>query len=60
MNGSNLDVEFKRIISSYEDVFEFFSCEKLILIEKNSENNFKKKELFDVKFVPLLNNNNGN
>ena len=33
--------------------------QKLILIEKNSENNFKKKELFDVKFVPLLNNNNG-
>ena len=32
--------------------------QKLILIEKNSENNFKKKELFDVKFVPLLNNNN--
>ena len=31
--------------------------QKLILIEKNSENNFKKKELFDVKFVPLLNNN---
>ena len=34
--------------------------QKLILIEKNSENNFKKKELFDVKFVPLLNNNNYN
>ena len=34
--------------------------QKLILIEKNSENNFKKEELFDVKFVPLLNNNNGN
>ena len=34
--------------------------QKLILIEKKSENNFKKKELFDVKFVPLLNNNNGN
>ena len=34
--------------------------QKLILIEKNSENNFEKKELFDVKFVPLLNNNNGN
>ena len=34
--------------------------QKLILIEKNSENNFKKQELFDVKFVPLLNNNNGN
>ena len=34
--------------------------QKLILIEKNSENNLEKKELFDVKFVPLLNNNNGN
>ena len=34
--------------------------QKLILIEKNSENNFKKQELFDVKFIPLLNNNNGN
>ena len=34
--------------------------QKLILIEKNSENNFKKEELCDVKFVPLLNNNNGN
>ena len=34
--------------------------QKLILIEKKSENNFKKKELFDVKFVPLLNNNNDN
>ena len=34
--------------------------QKLILIEKNSENNFKREELFDVKFVPLLNNNNGN
>ena len=34
--------------------------QKLILIEKNSENNFKKEELFDVKFVPLLNNNDGN
>ena len=34
--------------------------QKLILLEKNSENNFEKKELFDVKFVPLLNNNNGN
>ena len=30
--------------------------QKLILIKKISENNFKKKELFDVKFVPLLNN----
>ncbi len=34
--------------------------QKLILIEKKSENNFKKEELLDVKFVPLLNNNNGN
>ena len=31
--------------------------QKLILIEKIDENNFKKKELFDVKFVPLLSNN---
>ena len=31
--------------------------QKLILIEKIAENNFKKNELFDVKFVPLLNNN---
>ena len=31
--------------------------QKLILIEKIGENNFKKKELFDVKFVPLLNTN---
>ena len=30
--------------------------QKLILIKKIGENNFKKKELFDVKFVPLLNN----
>ena len=29
--------------------------QKLILIKKIGENNFKKKELFDVKFVPLLN-----
>ena len=34
-----------------------FENQKLILIEKISENNFKKKELFDVKFVPLLSNN---
>ncbi len=34
-----------------------FKNQKLILIEKIGENNFKKKELFDVKFVPLLNNN---
>jgi len=33
-----------------------FENQKLILIEKIGENNFKKKELFDVKFVPLLNN----
>ena len=31
--------------------------QKLILIKKIGENNFKKKELFNVKFVPLLNNN---
>ena len=31
--------------------------QKLILIKKNSENNFEKEELFDVKFVPLLNKN---
>ena len=37
-----------------------FENQKLILIKKKSENNFEKKELFDVKFVPLLNNNNGN
>ena len=30
--------------------------QKLILIKKIGENNFEKKELFDVKFVPLLNN----
>ena len=34
-----------------------FENQKLILIEKIDENNFKKRELFDVKFVPLLNNN---
>ena len=33
-----------------------FENQKLILIEKIGENNFKKRELFDVKFVPLLNN----
>jgi len=31
--------------------------QKLILIKKIGENNFKKRELFDVKFVPLLNKN---
>ena len=31
--------------------------QKLILIEKKGENNFEKKKLFDVKFVPLLNEN---
>ena len=31
--------------------------QKLILIKKIGENIFKKKELFNVKFVPLLNNN---
>jgi len=34
-----------------------FENQKLILIEKIGENNFKREELFDVKFVPLLNNN---
>ena len=34
-----------------------FENQKLILIKKNSENNFEKEELFDVKFVPLLNKN---
>ena len=34
-----------------------FENQKLILIKKIGENDFKKKELFDVKFVPLLNNN---
>ena len=34
-----------------------FENQKLILIKKIGENNFKKEELFDVKFVPLLNNN---
>ena len=31
--------------------------QKLILIKKTSKNNFDQKELFDVKFVPLLNTN---
>ena len=31
--------------------------QKLILVKKKSENNFEKEELFDVKFVPLLNKN---
>ena len=31
--------------------------QKLVLVKKNDENNFEKKELFDVKFVPLLNKN---
>ena len=34
-----------------------FGNQKLILIKKIAENNFKKKELFNVKFVPLLNLN---
>jgi|TARA_Y100000310_G_scaffold126970_1_gene125988 protein-L-isoaspartate(D-aspartate) O-methyltransferase len=34
-----------------------FENQKLILVKKISENNFKKEELFDVKFVPLLNEN---
>ena len=32
-----------------------FENQKLILIKKIGDNNFEKKELFDVKFVPLLN-----
>ena len=31
--------------------------QKLILIEKKGENNFQEEELFDVKFVPLLDEN---
>ena len=31
--------------------------QKLILIKKSSENSFEQKELFDVKFVPLLDKN---
>lgn len=31
--------------------------QKLILIKKTGENSFDQKELFDVRFVPLLNNN---
>ena len=31
--------------------------QKLILIKKTAKNSFEQKELFDVKFVPLLNNN---
>ncbi len=31
--------------------------QKLILIKKNDKNSFDQKELFDVKFVPLLNKN---
>ena len=31
--------------------------QKLKLIKKNSESSFDQKELFDVKFVPLLNKN---
>ena len=34
-----------------------FEKQKLILIKKIGENNFNQKELFEVKFVPLLNNN---
>ena len=29
--------------------------QKLILVKKNNKNSFEQKELFDVKFVPLLN-----
>ena len=31
--------------------------QKLILMEKKDENNFEKKELSDVQFVPILNKN---
>ena len=34
-----------------------FENQKLILIRKKSESNFEKKELFDVRFVPLLSKN---
>ena len=34
-----------------------FDNQKLILIKKTGENSFDQKELFDVKFVPLLNEN---
>ena len=39
--------------------FSFNSSRRslLFLIKEISENNFKKEELFNVKFVPLLNNN---
>ena len=33
-----------------------FENQKLILLKKIGVNNFKKEKLFDVKFVPLLNN----
>ena len=33
-----------------------FDNQKLVLIKKIGENDYEKKELFDVKFVPLLNN----
>ena len=31
--------------------------QKLILIKKTGKNSFDQKELFDVRFVPLLSNN---
>ena len=34
-----------------------FENQKLILVKRKNENNFEKEELFDVKFVPLLNKN---
>ena len=34
-----------------------FENQKLVLIKKKGKNNFEKRELFDVKFVPLLNKN---
>ena len=34
-----------------------FENQKLILIKKTGKNSFDQKELLDVRFVPLLNNN---
>ena len=34
-----------------------FGNQKLILIKKTEKNNFDQKELLDVEFVPLLNDN---
>ena len=51
---NNLKINGKLIFPK-KDPFE---NQKLILIKKKGENNFEKKKLFDVKFVPLLNKNN--